>query len=340
MTFRCFGTRCAVLVDDRAAAALARRRLEAWHGRFSRFLPDSELSRLNADPRPAVPVSPVMARLVEAVAAAARMTGGLVDATLLGEIEAAGYRTDLGAPVPPALALRLAPPRTPARPSAASRWRELRVRDGIVHRPPGVAIDSGGLAKGLFADLIAESLPHAALAVDCGGDVRFRGPERRIHVADPFGGPARHAFALRAGAAATTGILRRSWLDARGRPAHHLLDPATGRPAYTGVVQATALAPTALEAEIRAKAALLSGPEGAAAWLPHGGVLVLDDGRQVILEEDPGPDQGTTTAAPHPGTVAECDSPASSSPPSWRPASRRPRPQPTPSSTPSRATCS
>jgi FAD:protein FMN transferase len=293
---------------------------------------------LNADPRPAVPVSPVMARLVEAVVAAARMTGGLVDATLLGEIEAAGYRGDLGAPVPPALALRLAPPRAPARPNLASRWREIWISDGVVHRPPGVAIDSGGLAKGLFADLIAESLPHAALAVDCGGDVRFRGPERRIHVADPFGGPALHAFARTDGAAATTGILKRSWLDAHGRPAHHLLDPATGRPAYTGVVQATALAPTALEAEIRAKAALLAGPDGAAAWLPHGGALVLDDRRHVILEEDAGPDSRTTTARLRPGTVAGCDSPASSSPPSWRPASRRPRPRPTPSSMSSRAT--
>ena len=40
-------------------------------------------------------------------------------------------------------------------------------------------------------------------------------------------------------------------------------------------MQATAVAPTALEAEIRAKAALLSGPDGAAAWLPDGGVLVF-----------------------------------------------------------------
>ena len=42
--------------------------------------------------------------------------------------------------------------------------------------------------------------------------------------------------------------------------------------------QATAIAPTAVEAEIRAKAAVLSGPDGAADWLPHGGVLVFDDG--------------------------------------------------------------
>jgi thiamine biosynthesis lipoprotein len=41
------------------------------------------------------------------------------------------------------------------------------------------------------------------------------------------------------------------------------------------------MAPTALEAEVRAKAALLAGPEHAAMYLPHGGVLVLDDGELV-----------------------------------------------------------
>lgn len=43
------------------------------------------------------------------------------------------------------------------------------------------------------------------------------------------------------------------------------------------------MAPTALEAEIRAKAALLSGPAGAAAWLPDGGVPVFDDGGHEVL---------------------------------------------------------
>ena len=91
-----------------------------------------------------------------------------------------------------------------------------------------------------------------------------------------------HGFELTTAAAATSGIGRRSWLAPDGRPAHHLLDPATGRPAFTGVVQATALAPTAVEAEWRAKAAVLSGPERAADWLAHGGVVVLDDGTHSV----------------------------------------------------------
>ena len=67
-------------------------------------------------------------------------------------------------------------------------------------------------------------------------------------------------------------------------PAHHLIDPATGLPAYTGIVQASALAATALEAEALAKAALLSGPQDAAGWLRHGGLIVFDDGSHEVVE--------------------------------------------------------
>ena len=280
MRFACFGSSC--FVDaERHAAARARTQLLEWHDRFSRFREDSELSRLNADPRAVVPVSETMARLIDAVIEAGELTGGLVDGTLAGEIEAAGYRGDLGAPVPLPLALRLAPARRPA--GAGNGWSELRLQDGLLHRPPGLKLDSGGLAKGLFADLIAEQLA-GPFAIDCGGDLRIGGAPREIRVADPFGGPPLHTFTLVDAGVATSGIGKRSWLGAGGRPAHHLLDAATGRPAFTGIVQATAIAPTALEAEVRAKAAVLSGPERAAGWLAHGGALVFDDGHVSVTD--------------------------------------------------------
>jgi thiamine biosynthesis lipoprotein len=283
MRFDCFGARCGVWAATPAAEAGARRCLEHWHARFSRFIAGSELCRLNADLRAVVPVSTTMAQLVRAVREAGAATGGLVDGTLLGEIVAAGYATDLRAPPPLELALRLAPPRRPAAPDPRARWQELTVDGWEVHRPRGVRLDSGGLAKGLFADLIADRL-HDDFAVDCGGDLRFSGPVRRIEVADPFGGAPVHAFELERAAVATSGIGRRSWLGPDGRPAHHLLDPATGQPAFTGVVQATALAPTAVEAEWRAKAAVLSGPDRALDWLPHGGVVVLDDRTHLVTQ--------------------------------------------------------
>jgi len=287
MRFACFGSRCGVWAATPEAEEDARRCLENWHMRFSRFIATSELCRLNADPRDVVPVSTTMTRLVQTVREAAEATGGLVDGTLLGEIEAAGYEGDLGAPLPLGLTLGLAPRRRRAAPNPHARWDEIAVDGWEVQRPHGLRFDSGGLAKGLFADLIAERLGDD-FAVDCGGDLRFSGPPRRLEVADPFGGEPLYVFELERAAAATSGIGRRSWLGPDGRPAHHLLDPATGRPAFTGVVQATALAPTAVEAEWRAKAAVLSGPERAADWLEHGGVVVLDDGTHF-----------TTQGAPH-----------------------------------------
>ena len=102
------------------------------------------------------------------------------------------------------------------------------------------------------------------------------------------------------GAVATSGLDRRVWRRPDGAYAHHLLDPATGEPAWTGLISATALAPTALEAEALAKAALLSGPERARRVLAAGGgVLVHDDGRveRIGLRPRCGPADGRGVAA-------------------------------------------
>ncbi len=303
--FACFGGSCTVIVGGTSgsvhapeAVLQAKRRLLAWHDQFSRFNADSELSRLNRDPRETVPVSEVMSHFVATALAAAQLTGGLVDPTLVGELEDAGYRDSRppsSGPLPGRVARRPASPRTagqgPAGPrSPAATWRRISVdpRAATVTRPAGVRLDSGGIVKGMFGDVLScELRRHESFAVDAAGDVRFGGTgglPRPIRVASPFDGSCLHVFERVDGAAATSGISRRSWTSPDGSPAHHLLDPATGRPAFTGVVQATALAPTAAEAEALSKAALLSGPDAAASWLRHGGVIVADDGGAEVIE--------------------------------------------------------
>ena len=263
--------------------------LEAWHRQFTRFEAESEISELNDHRCHAVNVTPLMARFADLARRAAELTGGLVDATLLGEIERAGYTTDLAHATDLRSALAVAPERAPAQPHPDERWRLVRVdlAENVVFRPPGLRLDSGGLAKGLFCDVLADTLgTHDAFAVDCAGDVRVGGRarlERPVQVADPFGGGIIHTFLDSDLAAATSGIGRRSWVDAQGRPCHHLLDPASGRPAFTGIVQVTALASKAALAEVCAKAAILSGPAEAANWLPDGGVIVYDDGSHEVV---------------------------------------------------------
>jgi thiamine biosynthesis lipoprotein len=225
---------------------------------------------------------------VAAALRAASISGGLVDPTLLGALRRAGYAASRAqvAPASLAQALQGAPPRRPARPDPAARWRTVEVDDaaGVIRRPPGVELDLGGSAKGWAADLIAARLGRLGrFAVDCGGDVRVsarRGAPWEVRVADPLTGGVAHTLHLRSGGVATSGLDAKLWQREDGAYAHHLIDPSTGDPAWTGLIAATAVAPTALEAEALAKVALLAGPRAGRSLLhaKHGGVLVHDDG--------------------------------------------------------------
>jgi thiamine biosynthesis lipoprotein len=276
------------------AAERARRFVVEFEQALSRFRKDSELCALNADPNERVSASAILRRCVNAGIWAARRSDGLVDPTLLSEIEAAGYgRSRAGVPAAPlGAALEAAPPRHPATPHPAARWREIRVddRSQTISRPPGVAVDSGGVGKGLAADLIADQLrDHERFLIDCGGDIRIGGTATadlpyEVQVEHPLTGERAFVLRLASGAVATSGINVRVWRRADGSYAHHLLDPATGEPAWTGLIGVTALGASALEAETLCKAALLAGPEGARRMLAdRGGLIVHDSGRVELV---------------------------------------------------------
>ena len=272
-TFRALGTDVR-LIGTTAAVAGGRRLILDYHARLSRFLETSELCALNADPRPVVPASPLLRSAVRAGLWAAERSGGLVDPCLLAALEAAGYVRSYeasAAPLPDG-------PARPAEPDPARRWRAIRVDDeaGTIARPPGLRLDLGGSGKGHVADLVAERL--APVVVDCGGDLRIRG-SREVEIAHPRRDEPAARVLVHDGAVATSSVVARAWTTPAGLHTHHLLDPRTGRPAWTGLLTATAFAPTTLEAETLAKMALLRGPEGARRVLaPCGGVLVHADG--------------------------------------------------------------
>src|SRR3954454_12248093 len=275
-TFEMFGSRVRLLVGEPLHEGLPSPEaiglqiegfLRVLHRKLSRFDPRSELNALNANPHPACTVSPTLAVAVAAASWAARKSAGLVDPTLLGALEQAGYASSR-AGVPSASieqALAAAPERRPAHPCIGSSWASISAGPvaGVVVRPVGVRVDAGGTGKGLAADLTADRLAgYATFAVDAGGDLRIGGErpaERLVRIDHPLRDEPAHELMLARGAIATSGIKTRLWQTEQGF-AHHLLDPSTGRPAWTGLVQASALAPTALEAETLAKMAFLSGP--------------------------------------------------------------------------------
>jgi len=273
---------------DRQADAV-RAVLEDVEAALSRFRPDSELNELNRDLRAAVPASPLLRHFALEVQSAGARSRGLVDATLLQPLERQGYTISRAGVAPAALddALAAAPPRRPARPHPSPAHAGVGVdASGRIVRPPGVRLDSGGLGKGLAADLAARTVPpDIRYAISCGGDLAVGG-ERPWDVAvrSARSEAEVHRLRVRSGGVATSGIGARIWQTEDGHYAHHVIDPATGRPAWTGLVAVTAVAGDALEAEVLAKAALLSGPLGARRLLRRrGGVLQHDDGRVEIV---------------------------------------------------------
>ena len=298
LTFRSMGSDVRLIVEasllargpsPAAAAERERAYIEDFAARLSRFREDSELTALNRDPRTEVPASALLRAAVAAGIWAAERTGGLVDPTLLGALEGAGYAASLEGCEPASLAqaLAAAPPRRAATASPLAIWRHVVVESsrGTVRRPPGTRIDTGGTGKGLAADAVARRLvAHRRFVVDCGGDIAVGGPGALfdpvlVEIEHPMSGERIGTLEVRSGGVATSGLNVRIWRRPDGSYAHHLLDPGSGTPVWSGLIGATALAPSALEAETLAKLALLSGPVGARRALStHGGLIVHDNG--------------------------------------------------------------
>src|SRR5690349_773601 len=299
VTFDAMGSQIRLLIgeplepgmpDPADAAGRAREYVRAFDERLSRFRPDSELCALNADARWEVPASPLLCSAVAAGLWAAERSGGLVDPTLVAPLEAAGYAKSMkdAEPAPLADALASVAGRRPAAPDPDARWRTVQVdaRAGVIKRPPGVRLDTGGSGKGLCADALAHMLAgYSRFVVDCGGDMRVGGPAARqapyrVEIEHPLTRECATELLVGSGGVATSGINSRVWHRADDGFAHHLIDPSTGQPAWTGLVSATALADTTLEAETLAKTALLLGPAGARRTLrARGGAIVHDNGR-------------------------------------------------------------
>jgi thiamine biosynthesis lipoprotein len=246
-------------------------RMAAWASRLTRFSPDSDLSRVNGDPREVVPLTPTMASVLDWARTAEHFTDGIVDVAWLDARLAA---EGLG-------------PRGP-RPGRASRAWSLDRSDPRVtwlRRPVGLRLDLDGVAKGWLADraldLVLRRAPGRTALVDGDGDVAVRvaaGSEILVGVADPRVPDGTLAVVrLAAGVGprrfgvATSGVSVHRWTHGRDA-AHHLIDPVTWRPALTDVVQATVLADTARAAEAFAKVAVLAGSDLAATVLDRPGV--------------------------------------------------------------------
>jgi len=265
------GTDAHVILVDPAerAEAYAKSRLEELERRWSRFLPASDISRLNRAPGAFVIVSADTLYLLATMKNAWRVSGGRYDPTLLSAINAAGYSASYDGS-------------GRASSTAGARRSDRTIADvaldpatSSVVVPAGVGIDPGGIGKGLAADLVVTELLQGGTAgalVSVGGDLAAAGtapsPEGwNVAIEDPFDASREHLrLTLEAGGIATSSTLTRSWTT-DGSRRHHVIDPATQACATTDLAAVTVIARAGWEAEAHATAALLSGSETALDYL-------------------------------------------------------------------------
>jgi FAD:protein FMN transferase len=277
------------LLDDAVA------RVDQLERRWTRFLPNSELSRVNAMPGEHVIVSTDTIELVSRAIEGWERTGGLFDPTVLPALRAHGYDRDF-AEVPAHAMTRRAAGRGAPAPGCAGI--ECDPRLGTVTLPAGVELDPGGIGKGLAADIVTmESLEAGAAGalVNLGGDLRVRGEPPSgdvwsVAVDDPArAGAELFRFGIADGAVATSSRVRRRWQTADGE-VHHLIAPANGRPATSRYATVTAVAHDGWWAEVVTKAVLVGGLEPGAGsplaallgTVDESGNLVLDPRLAVI----------------------------------------------------------
>lgn len=282
----------AVEPGQQARAEAAMTRCAAWlrevDARLTRFRTDSELSALNASGGKWFSASEMLFDVVERSVAAAEATDGLFDPTLLPLLEAMGYDRDFKSITTSAGAAAASSSFAEIATGTWGTWRRIDLDRGQrrIRLPRGTRLDLGGIAKGWAADVALERycdhLPGTIISV--GGDMRVRGGLSEhepwaLGIEDPrdataeSGTQERHAAVLTVGRGglATSGAASRWWWHGGARQ-HHLLDPRTGKPArvWLGgdaetdgseslIATVTALAPTATQAEVAAKVALLRG---------------------------------------------------------------------------------
>ena len=144
--------------------------------RFSRFLADSELTKLNEQSGQWVTVSRVMWQMLRRAHHLAEETSGLFDPTMLHSLEVAGYRnsfTEMQAGLNGAVTnLPHAAATQPT--SLQGGWRAMAFDETnrTVRLPKGVKVDLGGIAKGATAQAAVDYLSHwGPCLVDAGGDL-------------------------------------------------------------------------------------------------------------------------------------------------------------------------
>lgn len=249
--------------------------------------PTSEIYGINHGTGTVISVGKDTEEVLQAALALSGETGGALDPTLYPVAEAWGF-TGERQQVPDEETLRDALART--------GWERLRLADGKLYRPEGMEIDLGAVGKGFAgreAGRILRARGVTSAIVSLGGNIeavgaRPDGTPWRIGVRAPDAEGHAGMLLVKDEAVVTSGSYERYFTDADGHRWHHILDPASGRPAENGLLSVTVIGPDGLTCDGLSTALFVMGREKAEEfWRTRGGfeMILIEEGRHITVTE-------------------------------------------------------
>ena len=254
--------------------------------KWSRFLPDSELMLVNNNAGKFNEVSDATLRLVSEMKRGYELTQGLYSANILGELIELGFATSRSNPQ------NVTNWKADSKSSADLPEVEVDLESKSVSVPSGVALDSGGIGKGLAADLMSDyamQLGAMGVAVFAGGDVAVKGMAKdaagwKVNISDPNKEDGSiDSVSLSRGGLATSSPM--GWKIGNS---HHIIDPRTHRSSASDVLQATVIAQNASQAEVLSKMCVILGAQAGISRIDSLGAaaLIVDNSNQVHTSEN------------------------------------------------------
>lgn len=255
--------------------------------KFSRFSPDSELSKFNIQSGKTVIISSEFKRLLETSKLMSQKTSGVYNPFILPGLERAGYTSSW-------TEQKSDKNKQTRSNKSLFKYDELIINQSSGKIPANSALDLGGIGKGYLLDQLSEFLEHQGIRrywLSLGGDIICNGTDIDgkpwlIGVASAYSAQTNiEQISNKSSklAIATSGILKRSGTNF-GKKWHHLINPATNEPAITDVLTAAVCADTAVAADIAAKCMVIIGhakAQNIARKLPVSFMLL-----QIKLDED------------------------------------------------------
>lgn len=271
------------------AAREAKERLQALDALWSATREGSDVARLNSGAGESVALAPETMRLLRLSETVREETKGALDVTLLPLLKLWGFSGGVHR-VPTAEEIEA------ARALTGAGKLKLDEAAGTARLEKSSSVELGAVAKGYAGELVAAELKSRGVRsalLDLGGNIEVIGAREggapwRIGLRNPFGGALLGTVAVTDAAVVTSAIDQRFFTDEEGNRYWHILDPATGKPAASGLASATVVAKSGGRADALSTALFVMGAARAAAfwreWQDFEMVLVGMDGHVWITE--------------------------------------------------------